>query len=80
MEAKSLWGNLGLEEAILTPLDILKEQAAILSTLTNGILYCNIKVNTGGGGRVRLEMFIVAPVMDNYRFNVLDPESVLLIA
>jgi hypothetical protein len=72
MEAQNLWGDLGLEELIRTPVDILKEQANLLSTLTKGILFGDIKINKGTAGEIYLEMSIVAPAMDNYRFNVLD--------
>lgn len=48
MEAKNLWGDLGLDEVIRTPVDVLKEQATLLGTLTNGILHGEVKVHSGG--------------------------------
>lgn len=71
MEAKNLWGNLQLDEPIRTPTTLLKEQASALNALTKGILYGDVSVEASGSWFF-ITMSIVAPAIDNYKFDVLQ--------
>ena len=73
MALKNLWGGLStLSPTILTPTEILKKQAALLSDMTNGILQADVTVTVSTfTGEFTLEMDIVAPAIDNYRYSVL---------
>jgi hypothetical protein len=72
MEAKNLWGDLELDKPIRTPVTILKEQASVLSALTKGILHGDIEVHTAQVNQFYIKMYIVAPAIGDYYFNVLD--------
>lgn len=71
METKNLWGDIPSVEKIKTPFAILKEQAAILSELTKGLLigHCVIKKEAN---KFILTLAIVAPALDNYNCKVLQ--------
>ena len=81
--SKSLWGKLPLEEAIRTPLIILREQATLLTQMTNAILegvVVNQQVRSasdefdpfGPRKTFRATLSIEAPALDGYVFQVLQ--------
>ena len=82
--SKSLWGKLPLEEAIRTPLIILREQATLLTQMTNAILE-GVVTNQmakpsspiafdpfGLNKSFRATLTIEAPALDGYVFQVLE--------
>jgi len=72
---KSLWGDLSQPEIVRTPFTILKEQAAILSKATNGLLVGDVErfQNQGQQNVVStLVLRVVAPSLDNYNYSVLE--------
>jgi len=71
MPTKNLWGQLPTPEEIRTPTQILKEQAALLTDMTKGVLQGAVTVATGEANRFTLRLDILAPVIDNYRYGVL---------
>ena len=79
---KSLWGDLPLAEAIRTPLIILREQATLLTQMTNAVLegaVTNQLVRTssnvfdpfGPSKDFLATLAIEAPALDGYVFQVL---------
>lgn len=70
MTAKNLWGELKLDEPLRTPTLILKEQSAMLTQLTQGILSGELRVSQSSKG-LYIEMYIAAPAV-NYFFEVLS--------
>jgi hypothetical protein len=71
MSQKNLWGQLPTPEEIRPPTQILKEQGALLSETTKGVLRGEVSVSQAYG-RFQLELEIVAPALDNYRYSVLE--------
>jgi len=74
METKNLWGNLDLDVPLRTPATVLKEQANMLSSITNGVLSGDVRVSQTSKAFLT-EMYIVAPAINNYEINILDIES-----
>ena len=72
---KSLWGDLSQPEIVITPLTILKEQAAILSKATNGLLVGDVeRAQSRGQQNVFsiLVLRVVAPSLDGYSYSILE--------
>jgi hypothetical protein len=69
---KSLWGDLSQVELFRTPFTILKEQAAILSEQTKGLLVGEIQRAQDSSKVTHLSMHILAPSLGNYRYEVVD--------
>jgi hypothetical protein len=69
MSTKSLWGQLPPTEGIRTPTQVLKEQATVLTDMTRGVLQGEVSVSHGGGV-FSLDLHIVVPALDNYRYVV----------
>lgn len=80
---KSLWGELPLAEAIRTPLIILREQATLLTQITNALLegvVTNQRVKPsseifdpfGPNKSFLATLSIEAPALDGYVFQVLQ--------
>jgi hypothetical protein len=73
MPTKNLWGQLPTPDETRTPTQILKEQAALLSDLTQGVLQGDVTVDARVlQGSFYLRLDIVAPAIDNYRYSVLS--------
>jgi hypothetical protein len=70
-EKKNLWGQSKLEMPIQTPTQILKEQASVLSDMTKGVLQGDVTVSQYSG-KFRLQLDIIAPAIDNYRYSVIS--------
>lgn len=62
MENKNLWGNLPEYEDIKTPYVILKEQASLLTKLTNGQLEATVTTTSGTGASL-IELSIEADLL-----------------
>lgn len=82
--SKSLWGQLPLADVTRTPIIILRQQATILTELTNGLLEGVVTNRTTGEthgveytsrGEVEKEfnaiLSISAPALDGYTFRIL---------
>ena len=68
---KNLWGELPNVETIRTPYTILKEQASILSEITNGLLIGEVVVNNQKDTFV-MTLRIKAPSLHNYTYSVVE--------
>lgn len=73
MSSKNLWGSLPATEQIVTPTQILKDQAVQLGNLTNGILFGDVSVSTKGDKFV-VGLSVVAPFISNYTYLALEAE------
>jgi len=72
---KSLWGDLSQPEIVRTPFTILKEQAAILSKATNGLLVGDVeRAQSTGQQNVFsiLVLRVIAPSLDGYSYSILE--------
>jgi hypothetical protein len=69
MPTKSLWGQLPVTEGIKTPTEVLKEQATALMNVTRSVLQGDVSV-TREYDEFRIDLHIVAPVLDNYHYLV----------
>jgi len=52
------------------PVIILKEQASLLGQKTNYIVTAEVKSSVVSSNKIRHDLFIVAPTLDNYTFNL----------
>ncbi|MBW4514016.1 MAG: hypothetical protein KME11_02170 [Timaviella obliquedivisa GSE-PSE-MK23-08B] len=68
---KSLWGDLSKPDIVRTPFTILKEQAAILSEATDGLLVGDVR-RIQNQEKQNIELRVVAPSLDNYRYSILS--------
>jgi hypothetical protein len=68
---KNLWGELPKPETIRTPYTILKEQASILSEITNGLLIGEVINNQKDKFFVNI-IRIKAPSLNNYTYSVVE--------
>jgi hypothetical protein len=68
---KNLWGDLPKPETIRTPYTILKEQASILSEITNGLLIGEVINNQKDKFFVNI-LRIKAPSLNNYTYSVVE--------
>ncbi|WP_295428396.1 hypothetical protein [uncultured Thiodictyon sp.] len=77
---KSLWGELPMASPVLAPIEILKQQGALLAKATNGLLTAATTVSgnpllrdpLNPGDEFRVIMYLVATALNNYRFQVLE--------
>ena len=72
---KNLWGELPNAETIRTPYTILKEQASILSKITNGLLIGEVVVNNQKDNFFAMTLRIKAPSLNNYTYSVVQVEQ-----
>ena len=81
--SKSLWGQLPLEENVRTPLIILREQATLLTQMTNAVLEGAVTSQKVASSfdpfglaptskTFRTTLAIEAPALDGYVFQVLQ--------
>ncbi len=68
---KNLWGELPNTEAIRTPYTILKEQASMLSEITNGLLIGEVIHNPKDNFFVMI-LRIKVPSLNNYTYSVVE--------
>jgi hypothetical protein len=72
MESKNLWGELHIDALNqTTPTQILKDQAALLSDMTKSVLQADVTVSLYNG-IFNLDLNIVAPAIENYRYEVVS--------
>lgn len=67
----NLWGHLPVEEKIRTPYVILKEQASLLTEMTNGLLLGNVDREDPEDGNFVCTLEIVVPSLNNYSISIL---------
>jgi hypothetical protein len=70
MAEKNLWGQLPSADEVRSPGQILKEQASMLTKLTNGVLEGAVRMHQLRGDFI-LTFKIIAPALDNYEYSVL---------
>lgn len=70
MASKNLWGQLPAADNIRLPVVVLREQASVLTRLTQGVLEGSV-LTSRDGDEFELELRIVAPALDNYQYTVL---------
>lgn len=68
---KNLWGELPKFETIRTPYTFLKEQASVLSELTNGLLIGEV-INYAKDKLLVMVLRIKAPSLNNYTYSVVE--------
>jgi len=69
---KSLWGDLSNTAIFRTPFTILKEQAAVLSQQTKGLLVGEVKRYQDENEDISLSLHVVAPSLGHYRYEVVQ--------
>lgn len=74
----NLWPSFADVPDIITPLQILKEQAAFLESSTNNLLKAEIVPNSAEGTQV-FTLRILAPLVGNYSFNLLKIEHGIML-
>ncbi len=68
---KSLWPNeINVASNEVAPVTILKEQATFLGQKTQNIVIAEVKPLTLPKGFISYVFYLVAPVLDNYRFEL----------
>lgn len=72
MTVKSMWGDLGSLEEIRTPMKYLRDQATALSELTENVLVGEVIYGWGTGGEFTIELRIVVPNLNSYRYSILE--------
>lgn len=73
---KNLWGELPKTETIRTPYTILKEQASILSEITNGLLIGEVINSQNDKFFVKI-LRIKAPSLNNYTYSVVEVQHLI---
>jgi len=68
----NLWGDGEFVSDVKAPVAILKEQAAVLTNLTKGVLQGTVKVLRAQSAISNIELRIMAPALDNYHYLVAD--------
>lgn len=70
---ENLWGNLPVNDKIATPVSILRQQGAVLSKLTGGLLTARITstpVSMNEESLIMHAFAIVAPALSNYSVEI----------
>ena len=67
-----LWPTSELKSAVLTPIVILRTQATLLGQKTQGLLMGDVRVTTSEKGQLTLSFTVIAPAVNNYRYNLLS--------
>ena len=67
-----LWGELPAPDSSVTPTTILKEQAAILTSKSNGLLEGEVSMGKDDALEVVANFSIVVPAMNRYRWSLLQ--------
>lgn len=69
-QVRDLWpSDIGVA-TIITPVSILREQAALLGEKTSNLVQAEVKTSSDGP-RVMHAFFLIAPAMDRYRYRLL---------
>lgn len=73
MANQSLWGELKLDDSIVPPVMLLKEQASLLTELTKGVVVGSvIAFNSQWGGEFGIRLDVVAPALSNYSASLIS--------
>jgi len=70
MSTENLWGSLDDFKKVKTPLSIIREQGELLTQATQGVLQGFVKIDSQAD-RINFSFFIVAPGLNNYKYEVL---------
>ncbi len=70
MSVKNLWGDLSNLERVLTPKEILSDQASLLTQATKGVLVGQVSNNNEYGGFV-YDLEVRVPALNNYTYTIL---------
>jgi hypothetical protein len=70
MSSKNLWGDVTSVAPVRTATTILKEQATALMEMTKGTLRGKVNVSTNAEGGFEILLCIIAPAINNYKFEV----------
>ncbi|MCU1346977.1 MAG: hypothetical protein JWO56_7 [Acidobacteria bacterium] len=67
---KSLWGEISIDEEVVPPVTLLKEQAAELERLTQHVLKGEVEVDRHDD-TFNVDFYVTAPLLENYKYWVL---------
>ncbi len=70
MANRDLWGTDFAVPKIVTPITLLRETAALLSEKTTGLVLAEVVVQESLRGGLTARFYLVAPRLDNYRYQV----------
>ena len=70
MATENLWGTLPDVSQLRTPVEILNEQATVLTGLTHGVLQGSVDAR-GGTDKLAVDLDIVVPALGGYSFTIL---------
>jgi hypothetical protein len=71
MSAENMWGEINDPVNQRTPTSILREQASVLSRLTNGVLIGSIEQEPTTNNTLIYNFAITAPAINNHKFAIL---------
>jgi hypothetical protein len=71
MSAENMWGEISDPVNQRTPTSILREQAAILSQITKGILIGSIEQDPTSNNTLVYNFAVTAPAINNHKFSIL---------
>ena len=75
LRAKSLWPDFAPAKGELPPITILKQQASVLGLKLRNLIEADVETGTTDYQRyLRHTLFLVAPVLNFYRYKLLDVE------
>jgi hypothetical protein len=72
MSTQNLWGELPVVEKIRTPLSILREQATVLSQMSERLLEGEVMVTSDSPDQIEAQLNIVAPTLGGYSVTILS--------
>ena len=70
MSVKNLWGDLSELERVVTPKEILLEQASLLTEATKGVLVGQVS-NNSIYGKFAYDLEVSVPALNNYTYTIL---------
>lgn len=68
---ENLWGELPQFDSIRLPATILKEQAQVITDLTQGLLQGTVASDPGRNNSLFTNLILVVPTLNNYKYTVL---------
>ncbi len=71
MNSESLWGDLTDLHRDKSPKQLLEEQAQLLNEIVQGLLCATVEIAIHGSN-MSVNLIIVAPALNNYRYSVLS--------
>jgi hypothetical protein len=67
----SLWPEITEVSEVTPPVAILDQQALMLGNMTKNVLLADVKMEEGNDYEFAYSLYIVAPVLDNYKYKLL---------